>query len=362
MSINNIKIQDATLREGEQTPNVKFSYRQKLAIAKMLDKLGVNFIEIGNPSISEKDKSNLKKLASNKFKADLICHSRALTKDIDNVIYTKVKWIKLFIGINDLSIKYKYGKSRQDVFKILSTAIKYAKNKGLRVILTLEDSTRTEWKDLKKMIKIADAGGVDRISVADTVGVLTPLKTHLLIRKIKKITKTPINIHCHNDFGMAVANSLVAAESGAETIDTCINGLGERRGIPCLSEIILSLKLIYQVKNKWDLKILEPLSKLTSKYSQIPITPFPIENSLFTHTAGLHTSAVLKNPKVYQNFSAKLMNQRNTIIINEMSGIDVFRYYIYTTKKLKITEKEFISLFKKLKDGRLKKLHGSFRL
>lgn len=362
MGITKIKIQDATLREGEQTPNVKLTYKQKLSTAKMLDQLGVDFIEIGNPSISNKDKHDLRKIAKNKFKANLICHSRALKKDIDNVIYTKTKWIKLFMGINEFSIKYKYGKKRQETLKILYEAIKYAKDKKLKVTLTLEDSTRTKWKDLRAMIKTADSAGVDRLSVADTVGVLTPIQTHILIKKIKRITQTPLNIHCHNDFGMAVANSLVAAEAGVEIIDTCINGLGERRGISCLSEIILSLKIIYGSKNKWDLKILEKLSQKISKYSGVPIAPFPIETSLFTHTGGLHASAVLKNPEVYQKSSAKILGMKSTIIINEMSSIDVFYHYIYKIKKLKITDEKFNQLFKKLKNGQLKKFHGNFKI
>lgn len=359
-----VKILDATLREGEQTPKVKFSFWQKLEIAKLLDKLGVDFIEIGNPSISEKDKKELKKLAKSKFKAKLLCHCRAKIEDIENALETDVKWAGLFAGVNQLSLKYKFKKSKKKVLEMIIQAISFAKNKGLKVRFTIEDSSRTNWLDLKKTIEIAEKAGADRISLADTVGILTPFKTYRLIKKVKKVTELPINIHCHNDLGMAVANSLTAFEAGADLIDVSVNGLGERNGIASLSPTLTALKLIYQQKNKWDFKVLPKLSKMVAEYSGLLVTPKePIDGFYsFCHKAGLHTSAVLKSPKTYQFIPPELFGLKTKLFIDELTSQETFRYFLEKVKKMKISEKEFLTLYQKLKQGKLKKSQGFFEI
>lgn len=358
-----IKILDSTLREGEQTPGVKFSYPQKLKIAKMLDNFGIDFIEIGNPSISLKDKNDLKRLAGNKFRAELLCHARAGIGDTNNVIEAGTKWIGIFAGVNEYSLKYKFNKNRKEVLKIIADAIKYAKSKGLKVRFTPEDTTRTDWKDLEEVIGLAEDSGADRISIADTVGMFTPAKVVDLLKRINQITTLPINVHFHNDLGLAAANSLAAYEAGADLIDVSVNGLGERNGIAALSNIVMALKTIYKVENQWNLKLLKELSEKVAQYSGIPISVrAPIDGEYsFIHTAGLHTAALLKNKETYQIISPELIGRKTKICIGELTSKEVFRWFL-DQKGIRVSENEFENLYKKLKEGNLKNFHGTFEI
>lgn len=354
-----IQLLDSTLREGEQTPGVKFSYSQKLEIAQLLDDFGVDFIEIGNPSISERDKNDLKKLAEEKFKAELLCHSRAVKNDIDNVIETGAEWIGIFAGVNELSLKHKFNKSREEVFGIIEGAIKYAKRSGLKVRFTPEDSSRTDWRDLSEAIRLAEKAGADRVSIADTVGMLTPTKTVDLVKKVKTIISLPINVHFHNDFGMAVANSLAAYEAGADLIDVSVNGLGERSGIASLSNVAVALKTLYGVKKEWMLKLLKGLSEKVAEYSGISLCDqAPIDGKhSFVHAAGLHTTALLKNKETYQVISPEILGRKAKIYIGELTSRKVFRWFL-KKQGMPISETEFERLYRKLKKGELKEYHG----
>lgn len=330
-----IEILDTTLREGGQTPNVFFSISQKIKIVKLLDRFGVDFIETGHPGISSRVMADCKKIARLGLKAKVIAHARICKKDIDAVIKSGSPWVGLFFGINPMSLKYKYNISKEEALKKIGFAVRYAKSKGLRVRFTIEDATRTDIKDIIRAGLVAQNAGADRLSLADTVGVATPVKIFHLVRSVKKFIKIPLHIHCHNDFGLALANSLSAYEAGISTIDCTVNGLGERVGITALEKIAVGLRVLYGVKKNWNLPLLSEISEKVTQYSGIPISPkMPIVGkTIFTHKAGLHGAAVLKNPTSYEPFSPGLIGRTREIVIGPMSGKTVVKRKL---KELKI--------------------------
>lgn len=307
-----VTILDTTLREGEQTPNVKFAKEQKIKIARLLDDFCVDIIEIGHPIISDYDKECVKAVASLNLKAETLAHARALKEDIDAVVDCGTDWVGIFCGINKFALKHKLHRTKKEVINMITDSIKYAKDNGLKVRYTIEDATRTDFKDIIEIGKLAKQAGANILSLADTVGVTTPEQFHNLITKIKKRVDIDLEVHCHNDLGLALANSLVAYKTGVKTIDVTINGLGERAGLTSLAELCLALKLLYKVRNNWKLKELPKLSKIVEKFSGISMDTLRpiIGENVFTHTADLHQKATKKNPTCYESIDPRVLRRK----------------------------------------------------
>ena len=301
-----IEILDTTLREGEQTPGVTFCVDEKLTIASLLDEFGVNIIEAGHPKVSDDVFRSVKLIANQGYKAEILAHCRAKKEDINAAISCDADWIGIFYCVSDRRLKEYFKSNLEKAIDQITNVIEYAKDHGLKVRYTPEDTTRTKYGSIIKASKAAIDAGADRISIADTVGAMTPIKMYNLVKNLKKDLNVKLNVHCHNDLGLATANSLAAFEAGAKLIDVTINGIGERVGITPLSEICLALNCFYQVKNNWKLEKLTEISRTISEFSGIkipPNTPIVGENA-FAHNAGLHVSAVLNNPNHYEIFPA----------------------------------------------------------
>jgi 2-isopropylmalate synthase len=315
---------DSTLREGEQSPNVSFSTAQKIKIVNALDAFGVEYIEIGHPAVSSDIKKSISKISELETKAEKVIHSRALKSDIDEAILLNAKWIGIFFGTSEISLKYQFGIDPKTALSRIKYAVNYAKDNNLKIRFTAEDASRTKLSFLIEVAQIAEEAGADRFSIADTVGVLTPDKTALLVKEITKAIKIPVHIHCHNDLGMATANSIMALKSGAQIADVSINGLGERSGIASLAEVAMILKLHFNVVNKWDLSSLIRLSDELALISGIPnrLNQPIVGKYAFTHKAGLHTRAVIKSPKSYEGYPPEIINQNREILIDKFTGRD----------------------------------------
>lgn len=340
------QILDTTLREGEQTPNVSFTTKQKIEIAKLLDKFGVDFIEAGHPAISERIENDVKAICKLKLKAEIVGHARATEEDIDKVLNCGCKWVGVFMGINDLSLKYKYHLTKEEAQDKFLDALRYAKQKGLKVRCSIEDGGRTTIEDWISFAKTAEKIGVDRFSVVDTVGAMNPRKIYDFVSVIKEEIKTDLNVHCHNDFGMAVANSLTAYEAGVRCIDVTINGLGERAGIASLSTISTALNVLYKVK-KWNLELLPEISQLVEKYSgiKIPLRQPIIGKNVFVHKGGLHSTAVLENPDVYEILHPEIVKSERKIILGGFTSKKVLEKYLKQVNK-NISQEEIDKIFR----------------
>lgn len=317
-----MQVLDSTLREGEQTPLVSFSIQEKIEIAKLLDQFGVDIIEVGHPAVSKDVREACKALGKESFQADTLCHARALPEDIDDAKSIGTQWVGIFLGTSPLSLEHKFHMDRKDALKQISESIQYAKDQGLKVRFTPEDATRTEWNYLAEVLNIAKEAGADRISIADTVGTALPSQMARLVKRAKTIVDTPIHVHCHNDYGMAVANALAGYEAGAYLIDVTVNGLGERTGITSLAPLVVALKMLYEVENDWKLELLPELSRLVEKASgmfnseQSPV----VGEHAFSHKAGLHTRAVLEDPRTYEAIPPAIVHQQRKIIIDKYTG------------------------------------------
>lgn len=307
-----VSILDTTLREGEQTPNVKFTKVQKIKIAKLLDNFGVDIIEIGHPIISNYDKECVKAVANLKLKAETLAHARAKREDIDTVINCGTDWVGIFCGINKFSLKYKTCKTKKEVISAIVNSIKYAKENGLKVRYTIEDASRTNLRDIIQVAKLAKQAKANVVSLADTTGIMKPEEFYRLIKTLKREVNINLEVHCHNDFGLALANSLAAYRAGVKVIDVSVNGLGERAGLTSLSELCLTLKLLYNDKKNWKLKNLPKISEVVEKFSKISIDKLRpiIGKNAFTHTADLHIKAVRKEPRSYESINPRILGRK----------------------------------------------------
>jgi len=345
-----IALLDSTIREGEQSPNVSFSVEQKIEIVKALDDFGVEFIEIGHPTVSPDIREAVSQIASMETRAEKLIHGRANRSDIDDAVSFGVPWVGIFFGTSDLSLEYKFGIDQSTALKRIVEAVEYAKNQGVKLRFTAEDATRTSLPFLIEVAQAVQAAGADRFSIADTVGTLTPEKTTSLIKSIKDSIDIKVHIHCHNDFGLATANATAALIAGAEVADVTINGLGERSGIVPLAEIAVLLKQKYNVNNNWDLGALPSLSKKIEQISGV----FNSENKpivglhAFTHKAGLHTKAVLKDPRTYEAFPPELIKRHRDISIDKYSGRDAVANRLNTIN-IKYTDDQLNEILKVIK-------------
>jgi len=242
-----VKIFDTTLRDGEQAPGISLTVDDKINIAKRLDTLGVDTIEIGFPVSSEGEKEAARRAADLGFNATLCGLARTKEKDINAVINCNLPYVHTFIATSPLHRQYKLKKSREEVISTAVGAVEYAKDHGLKVEFSAEDATRTELDFLLELYKEVENAGADVINVPDTVGILVPPTTEKLIQEIKSNINVPVSLHFHNDFGLAVANSIVGIEQGASQAHCTINGIGERGGNASLEELAVSLKVAYNM-------------------------------------------------------------------------------------------------------------------
>ena len=317
-----MQLLDTTLREGEQTPGVSFTIEEKKDIARQLDEFGIDIIELGHPVVSEDIEKACKIISGDGLKAETMAHSRALKDDIDMAREVGVDWVGIFLGTSQLSLEHKLHIDRDAALKKISDSISYAKDLGLKVRFTPEDATRTEPGYLDEAIRAAAGAGADRISIADTVGTATPFSYGKLIEDVVSKVDLPVHTHCHNDYGMAVANSLSGYGSGAYLIDVTVNGLGERTGIAPLAPVVVALTRLYGVDKDWNLEMLPELSQTVEKASGLfnsEIEPIVGEHA-FAHKSGLHTKAVLENPETYEAIPPEIVHKQREIIIDKYTG------------------------------------------
>jgi 2-isopropylmalate synthase len=325
-----VKLLDSTLREGEQTPGVDFTYEQKIEIARALDAFGIDYVEAGHPAVSPEIARVVRDVSHLGLDAEIVAHSRAMKSDIDAVLKTDADWVGIFFSVADKRLEESFRKNIDQATSLIANCVAYAKAHGLKVRYTPEDTVRS---DLAKVIRISQAAsqaGADRIGVADTTGYMTPARMHQFVAQLREAlpTRTAVGVHCHNDLGMAVANSFAAIEAGAEVVDVTVNGLGERTGIAPLAEMAVALKLRGGAENAWRLAQLPALSETVERYSRIPVwkqAPIVGANA-FTHNAGLHVAAVLMNPEHYESIPADLVGRTRRLVVDKMAGRPTVKY------------------------------------
>jgi isopropylmalate/homocitrate/citramalate synthase len=319
-----IKILDSTLREGEQHPGISFSVKQRIQIAWMLDSFGVDQIEI-SPVVSSDHAEATKIIIKQGLKADILAHVRAIKKDVDVALSCDAKWVATYMGISDLHLSTKLKITKEQAKSRALEVADYIKSHGLKARFTMEDASRTDPNFLLEMCREINRVGIERISIPDTVGIMAPTGMRKLVTLVHEnidTTKTSLDVHCHNDVGLALANALAGCDAGADQIHATIDGLGERTGIPSLAETAVALTLIYKCNNDLRLHMLKDLSRTISQYTGlvVPESKPVVGESAYKHKAGTHLAAILRNPSAYEILEPKSVGNRRKIVFGELAG------------------------------------------
>ncbi|MEM3458801.1 MAG: homoaconitate hydratase [Candidatus Bathyarchaeia archaeon] len=322
-------IWDETLREGVQTPTVYLTYVEKVKLAKMLDEMGVALITVGFPAISEEEKGDVRKIANESFQqARLAASARIIKSDIDACLECGIRELMIFTPFNGLNLQYRLKMTKEQVLQKTSESIEYAKKHGATVNFVLEDATRTPIEEIIQIFETAIKAGASRLVIADTVGFLRPLSMRYLISHIREelLQKTkkeiPLSIHCHNDFGLATANTLAAVEEGIAYVHTCIAGFGERAGVAPFEEVVAALELLYDIDTGVDMKKLYRLSQLAEKSFALPIQyhkPIVGDNA-FSYEVDEHIHGMLAHPLIYEPFPPEIIERGITFFFGRQTG------------------------------------------
>ena len=344
-----IEICDVTLRDGEQMPGIVFRTDEKLDIAMRLDEIGVEVIEAGFPVVSAAEMNAVREVCNLGLDAKISVLSRSIKEDVDAAVECGADMISIFIAISDLHLKHKLHMSCPQAVSCALQAVEYAKEHGLIVRFSAEDATRTDFDLLKRVYKRAEEYHADYISVADTVGIMNPRTTYYMISELRKIVKTPICMHCHDDLGLALANTLAGAEAGAKQLHVTVNGIGERSGNTPLEELLVALRLHYGLE-RYDLSKLKDLSKLVESYSGVPVAKNKavVGTNAFAHESGIHVAAVLEEPRTYELYSPEMVGAARHIIIGKHTGTKALRY-ITQRMGYQLKDEELVDLSERVK-------------
>ncbi len=318
-----IKILDTTLRDGEQTPNVALSSEDKVKIAQALDELGVDIIEAGFPVNSEGEAEAVKAISNSGLKAEICALCRASQMDLDAALACDVDSVHIFLATSKTHLEKKLKITQMEARDMAINAVQYAKDHGLIVEFSDEDGTRTDLEFLHVMHKAVQEAGVDRIDIPDTVGVMIPPAMQQFVTEIKKHVKVPLAVHCHDDFGLSVANSLAGVLGGAEEIHCTINGLGERAGNAALEEVVMGLQAFFNVKTNINTRKMAFVSRLVSQLTGIAVPPNKaiVGENAFSHESGIHVHGVLSECSTYEPMRPEIVGKERTFVVGKHSGV-----------------------------------------
>ena len=308
-------------------------------------------IEAGFAAVSDGEMESIKVIAKQSLRAQVSSAARGTKTDIDAVLKSDASTISMIIPTSDLHIECKLKKTREQILKATEDSVTYAKEHGLIVELLAEDATRSNFDYLVQVFQKAVTCGVDRVVPCDTVGILTPEKTAEYFLKLKENIKVPVGVHCHNDFGMAVANSVAALGAGAEEVHATINGLGERAGNAALEEVVVTLKSLYKLDLNIKTELLYGTSQLVSRLTGIHVQPNKaiVGENAFTHESGIHTQGLLSNPLTYEPIAPELVGCTRRISAGKHSGSHAIRANL-EYMGLKPNEEQFKEIFQRVKE------------
>jgi methanogen homocitrate synthase len=316
-----IEICDVTLRDGEQTPGVSFTCEEKVRIAEVLDRIGVEVIEAGFPATSSYEKRCVSSVAAAGLDARICCLARARKADVDAAIDANVDIVSIFIPTSELHVRHKFHVPREKVLAEALEMVDYTHDHGLKVRFAAEDASRTDLPFLLDAYRQAEEHNADLLSFADTVGAMTPLEMYRTMGKIVRSVKKPLCAHCHNDMGMATANTIAAAEAGAFQLHTTVNGIGERAGNASLEEVLVALYMKEGVR-RYDLSHLVSLSNMVAQYSGIQVDELKpvVGEHAFRHESGIHIAAILEDPSTYEYFPPSLVGATRKFTLGKHTG------------------------------------------
>ena len=317
-----VLINDTTLRDGEQAAGVAFNLQEKVAIAKFLDTVGVHEIEVCIPAMGEEETLAIKAISDLNLQAKLLAWNRAVISDIQASIACGLKRVHICIPVSGVQISTKFQGQWRITLQQLRDSVNFALDNGLWVSVGGEDASRADKNFLLDVASFAQELGASRFRFCDTVGILDPFATYHRVKKLVESLSIPVEIHTHNDFGLATANALAGIEAGCLTANTTVNGLGERAGNAALEEVVMALKRIYGLDVGIDTTKLLDLSRLVADASRCSVPPWKaiVGENTFAHESGIHAHSVLQNPETYEPFSPEEVGWERRVVVGKHSG------------------------------------------
>ncbi|MEM3586368.1 MAG: hypothetical protein QXO71_03505 [Candidatus Jordarchaeaceae archaeon] len=352
-----VAIWDETMRDGEQTPGTFLTVDEKVELSKILDEIGVKVIVPSYPAVSESEKSVLKAISrENLVNAKVAATARPVKADIDACLDCDVEEIPLFMSTSRILLKYSIKKSVEAAIDMLVDAVTYARDHGVIVDFVAEDATRAYFDELAKICEAAVSAGADKIALADTLGIMRPTSMKYLVARIrddlnsKFNRKIPLSVHCHNDFGLATANTLAGVEEGVIYPHTCVNGYGERGGNAAFEEVVVSLELLYKVDTGIKLDRIYEVSQVFERTFGLPLSahkPLVGDNS-FRHESGIHVYALLRNKRTYEPFPPEIIGRQTEMFLGKKSGKHVVDYLL-KSEGIKVSEEQLKEIVNEVK-------------
>ena len=351
MPARTVTVNDTTLRDGEQSAGVAFTVAEKLAIARALDAAGVPEMEIGIPIMGGAERETIQAIAGLHLKSRLMVWGRMTQDDIDAVTASSADMVNLSISVSDIHIQHKLNRTRGWVLERIQRCVQYALDAGCEVSVGAEDASRADPDFLVKAAETAARAGARRFRFADTLGVLDPLGTAQRVRRLCAAVEIEIEMHAHDDFGLATANTLAAVLAGATHINTTVNGLGERAGNAPLEEAVMALRHLYSIETGIDPRHLPALSALVARASgrNVALNKSIVGEAVFTHESGIHVDGLIKNPLNYQGFDPMEIGREHRLVLGKHSGSRAV-LAAYTDLGIPLTEAQAQAILLRIRD------------